>query len=218
MDVTCQKQLTPKAIDGLAGALARAFHDDPFFVHVMADAARRAAQLHWWMRCALHYGLSYGEVYATGALSGAAIWLPPDAPDISIARAVLTGWWQVPWRLGITAAGRLWRLDANRDSTAESLPSRRWYLMTLGVAPEHQGHGLGSALLQPVLRTADAAGLPCYLQTATERDVAFYRKHGFDITGESPLGAGGRFWAMVRPGNAAASSCSFRSPTWRPIP
>jgi ribosomal protein S18 acetylase RimI-like enzyme len=199
VDVTRLTQLTTPVSDGLAGALARAFRDDPFFVHVMADAGRRMPQLEWWMRCALRYGLSYGQVYATAALFGAAIWLPPDAPNIRIVRAARAGWSQAPWRLGLTAVRRLWRLDAAGNTVKKSLPSRRWYLMTLGVAPEHQSRGAGSALLQPVLAAADATNTPCFLETATTRDVAFYRKHGFEVVEEYALGTDGRLWAMVRP-------------------
>lgn len=199
MDVTRLSQPTARALGDLADALARAFHEDPLFVHVMADAGRRTAQLHWWMRCMLRYGLTYGEVHTTADLCGAAVWLPPDAPDISIARAARVGYWQAPWRLGAAAVARLWQINAAGDTAKKSLPVKRWYLMTLGVAPERQGQGVGSALLQPVLAAADAAGTPCSLETATERDVAFYRKHGFDVVEEHALGADGRFWAMVRP-------------------
>lgn len=199
MDVTRLSQLDTQGLSELSGALARAFHEDPFFVHVMADTGRRAAQLRWWMRCMLGYGLACGEVYTTADLCGAAVWLPPDAPDISIARAARAGWWQAPWRLGATAVARLWQINAAGDVAKRRLPIRRWYLMTLGVAPERQGQGVGSALVQPVLAAAGAAGTPCSLETATERDVAFYRKHGFDVVEEHALGADGHFWAMVRP-------------------
>jgi hypothetical protein len=44
-----------------------------------------------------------------------------------------------------------------------------------------------------------AAGCPVYLETMLERNVAFYRRHGFEVTGEAALDAGGlRVWALVR--------------------
>ena len=36
-------------------------------------------------------------------------------------------------------------------------------------------------MLRPVLAQADAAGVPCYLETETERNVAFYRRRGFEV-------------------------------------
>nr|WP_231510290.1 GNAT family N-acetyltransferase [Fischerella sp. PCC 9605] len=74
-----------------------------------------------------------------------------------------------------------------------------YYLEMLGVAPAYQGQGIGSLLLQPVLKQADTEGLPCYLQTTTEKAVRFYQKHGFEVlrTVELPKG-GSQLWTMKR--------------------
>ena len=45
---------------------------------------------------------------------------------------------------------------------------------------------------------ADAAGLPCYLETATEQNIAFYTKRGFEVTAEAQLSPEFKGWAMVR--------------------
>jgi ribosomal protein S18 acetylase RimI-like enzyme len=74
-----------------------------------------------------------------------------------------------------------------------------WYLTVLGVEPERQNQGIGGALMQPLLARADAEGLPCYLETLSERNLLFYRRNGFEVTfsGEVPDG-GPMAWAMVR--------------------
>ena len=51
--------------------------------------------------------------------------------------------------------------------------------MVVGVAKEAQGHGLGRALLQPMIDRADAACQPCYLETTQPKNVAFYEHLGF---------------------------------------
>jgi len=73
-----------------------------------------------------------------------------------------------------------------------------WYLMAVGTSPSRQGTGLGSSLLQLGTSKADAAGIPCYLETATESNVAFYSKRGFEVTGEANL-FGFTLRGMVRP-------------------
>jgi ribosomal protein S18 acetylase RimI-like enzyme len=79
------------------------------------------------------------------------------------------------------------------------MPEPHWYLMILGVDPAHQGAGIGSALIAPTLAEADAAGLPCYLETAKERNLAFYRRHGFDVRHEAHIPGGGpKVWMMAR--------------------
>ena len=65
--------------------------------------------------------------------------------------------------------------------------------------PTRQGRGVGGRLMQPGFAQADTAHLPCYLLTMTERNVAFYAKHGFRVasTGQLPQG-GPHVWGMRR--------------------
>ena len=53
--------------------------------------------------------------------------------------------------------------------------------------------------LEPGLDGAARSHLPCVLLTNNERNLSFYRAHGFDIVleGETPPG-GPHAWAMVR--------------------
>jgi ribosomal protein S18 acetylase RimI-like enzyme len=47
-----------------------------------------------------------------------------------------------------------------------------------------QGHGVGSRLLKVGTDRLDAAGQPAYLETQKERNVAFYRRNGFEVISE----------------------------------
>jgi ribosomal protein S18 acetylase RimI-like enzyme len=79
-------------------------------------------------------------------------------------------------------------------------PEPHWYLMILGVEPQRQGQGIGSALMQPAQAKADAAHLPAWLETEKEINVKLYRKHGFDVVVETDLPDGGpHIWCMKRP-------------------
>jgi GNAT superfamily N-acetyltransferase len=72
------------------------------------------------------------------------------------------------------------------------------YLAVLGVEPERQGLGLGSQLLRPGLELCDAEGLPAYLETGKERNLAFYGRHGFDVIDQIVLPGGPPLWFMWR--------------------
>jgi len=48
-----------------------------------------------------------------------------------------------------------------------------------------QGQGLGSALVEMGTSRADAAGVPCYLETAMDSNITFYRKRGFEVVGQA---------------------------------
>jgi N-acetylglutamate synthase-like GNAT family acetyltransferase len=73
-----------------------------------------------------------------------------------------------------------------------------WYLAVLGIEPERQGEGNGGALIQPVLEDCDRQEVPAYLETARERNVDFYTRHGFRVTDELELPDGPPVWLMWR--------------------
>ncbi len=81
----------------------------------------------------------------------------------------------------------------------QDVPDRHWYLALIGVDPEHSGKGIGSALMRPILAQADANGLPCYLETAEERNVTYYQKHGFETVRHGAVpGTAVEYWTMHR--------------------
>jgi ribosomal protein S18 acetylase RimI-like enzyme len=74
-----------------------------------------------------------------------------------------------------------------------------WYLGVLGTRTAAQGKGIGSALLAPVLERCDDEGIPAYLESSKHSNIAFYRRHGFEVTGEIALPSGGpSVWPMWR--------------------
>lgn len=78
------------------------------------------------------------------------------------------------------------------------------YLWFLGVTPQAQGRGVGSRLIKAKLDRLDATNTPAFLETATERNVAFYRRHGFDVLSEyRPEPDAPRIWAMWREASPA---------------
>ena len=55
------------------------------------------------------------------------------------------------------------------------------------VLPEHQGRGIGRVCMLAVMERAKGLGLPVRLQVmkVNPRAVAFYRRLGFTVTGET---------------------------------
>ena len=181
--------------------LARALHDDPNWLWVLPHESRRAQVLPWFMEAWARYCHKYGVVHTTaGKVEGGALWIPPGKYPLSVVRLILAGMILVPLKLGRAAFGRLMSgVNYEARLHKRDVPRRHWYLATLGVDPPRQGQGIGGALIQPVLARADAEGLLCYVETEKERNVRFYRRHGFEVVVEDDLPRGGpRFWTMKR--------------------
>ena len=198
---TESRALADDHVGEAAAVLARAFIDDPLFIWIEPDEERRARSLVWLMETGSRYGARFGEVHGTvGALRGAAVWLPPGASTVDPGRLEQAGFVNPAAVLGDTGLERFGRFMEHAESLhLRDMPEPHWYLMILGVDPPFQGLGLGGAIMQPVVERADSEGLPCYLDTSKERNLVFYRKHGFEVVQEGTIPGGGpRFWTMSR--------------------
>lgn len=194
--------LQPSALDDAAAVQGRAFFDDPLFQFVLPDEATRRAHLPWLMRVGLALGTQRGHVHTTsGTMLGHAVWLPPGQTHLSDDHMVEAGFVDPDARIGASALGRFGAFMEQAATTHDRLvPGPHWYLLILGIDPPMQGRGIGGSLLQPTLSRADEDGLPCYLETAKERNLAFYRRHGFDVAEEQTIDGGGpTVWSMIRP-------------------
>ncbi|HEY6418421.1 MAG TPA: GNAT family N-acetyltransferase [Candidatus Binataceae bacterium] len=70
----------------------------------------------------------------------------------------------------------------------------------IGVLPELQGRGVGKALVGSFPEMVDNQGLPAYLETDVDSNVALYEKFGFKMTAqENLMGINNRFmWRETR--------------------
>ena len=192
------------AVKETAGTLARAFHDDPPSIWLFPDENKRKTAMLGDFTAATRYGLRYGHVYVPGEASdGAAIWLPPGNPLVSTLGMLRVGFREMvfaPARVGFGYLPRFFRMVRQMEELHKrDVPKLHWYLMILGVEPERQGQGVGSALIDPGLARADRDRLPCYLETAKEINVDLYKKHGFEVLREVAIGGDGPpMWTMLR--------------------
>jgi GNAT superfamily N-acetyltransferase len=193
--VTEVRRVTKDDVKEISVALARAFDEDPVAIYIFPDAARRPHGLERFFRLQLgRTFLRRGEAYTTPDRQGGAFWLPPSSPKPGL-RELLA---QIPM---IPLLGRRLVPTLRLISLMEAHhpKSAHYYLGTLGTDPAWQGKGIGSALLQPVLDRCDEEGLPAYLESSNERNLPFYRRHGFGVSSVIVAPDGGpRLWLMWR--------------------
>jgi GNAT superfamily N-acetyltransferase len=78
---------------------------------------------------------------------------------------------------------------------------RHWHVGPISVRPELQGKGAGKALLSSFLATADEQGMPVFLETDVDKNVALDEKFGFKVVGvETILGVCTRLMWRGSPG------------------
>jgi ribosomal protein S18 acetylase RimI-like enzyme len=185
-----------------AQVLARAFMVDPVYSALFPDSSERERALGHLFGAVTGYSLVYGLVHTTPGVEGVACWLSPGNTEVTLWRILRTG-------LGLQWAVARFNPNARRQFLAalaymdeihkREVPGPHWYLWALGVEPGCQGQGIGGRLIQPVLTQADEDRVPCYLETETERNVAFYQKRGFEVVTDGVVpGQGFRIWTMLR--------------------
>lgn len=184
----------------IAALFARAFQDDPLMRYAIPNAQQRRRLLPWLMGLNARYGCRYGEVYYTPEFTGAAIWLPPGRTVYTLWRMLRAGMFVAPLRLPWPVLRRLASVESRAQALHERYaPETHWYLAQIGVEPGLQRQGIASHLLRPMLARADAAGLPCYLETENPANISIYQRYGFSVVAEDAVPAAGpHIWAMVR--------------------
>ncbi|HLK45459.1 MAG TPA: GNAT family N-acetyltransferase, partial [Acidimicrobiales bacterium] len=166
--------LTRAELHEAAAVSARAFHTDPFFEFLAPKAVPRARGLALYS-LALCANLGPRARLLTarvdGRVVGVGAWLPPGAYPYRLRDQVAQG-------LGTLRA--LYRVPASITKGARYLlaiekahpKDELWYLQLLVCDPEHQRKGIGAALQAEVLETCDREGLPAYLETQKESNLA----------------------------------------------
>ena len=179
--------------------LDAAFADDVMFDWFLRDDSRRDEGRRGFFDALIRH-VAFGPARIDRPASGgaSAVWMPPEATG---PISLLTEMRLAPAILRATGLSRAMRILALQSGIEQHHPKNRpyAYLWFLGVRPQAQGMGVGSRLLRSATRRLDTMGLGAYLETQTRRNVALYRRHGFEVTAEFHVRADAPpMWGMWR--------------------
>ncbi|HEX4533540.1 MAG TPA: GNAT family N-acetyltransferase [Rhizomicrobium sp.] len=180
--------------DPLCATLARAFYDDPVFMHFLPDNATREAKLVRVWKILFKLGLPHGACYTTDNYESITLWRPPNGWHVPFFAYVLNG----PALLSIFGVNVL-RVFATTDRMEKIHPHEpHWYLQTIGTDPKFQGKGYGGVIMRDRLAAVDAAHMPCYLESSKDTNIPIYQSFGFEVTGAIQVPDGPKIWPMWR--------------------
>ena len=161
---------TLQDIDAIAVSLSRAFMDDPVWEFLLPDAASRIRRLNRYFLTAMRLQhLPHSTSYTDAARVGAALWDPPGHWRMTPAQYFrgTPGMIRSFGKGGIRAVRTLSVVEKRHPATP-----LHYYLAILGTDPGHQGKGVGSSLLKPVLDRCDHDGVGAYLESSKESNIA----------------------------------------------
>src|SRR5210317_1277769 len=165
------RQATNADINQLAVTGWRAFHVDPVMRWFFPDDVDYEANGQGVFRRVISRGVALNSTWCSTDGIAFAKWTPPGRPEAEVEDEPRN---DPAWRISrFIAYGTF--------SDANTPPEPHWYLNMLATHPDWQRTGYGAALMGEVFVIADSEGLGCYLETETEENVAYYRRHGFEV-------------------------------------
>lgn len=191
---------------GLTRALTDAFMGDPLYEALAPSPQARERWLRWVMGMFLRVSHRFGGALCLSRApdAGAICVIPPEPGQPSLLDYLRAAPGLPPGGSGALTFLRRGALAADVLRRAH-VGGAHYYLLAIGVVPAEQGRGVGGALARAALQLAEARGMPCYLETASPRNVAYWEHLGFAVQralrppGLPPL------WTMLRPPSAAVA-------------
>lgn len=201
METVTIQPLTAARISETTSTMARAFYDSPLFEFVFPKGTARLRIMAAMFRGILMDALPFGAVHTAvdrDGVVGAVAWYPPEGYPATPRRqalkyvrlpVLLT---QAPTRAGVA-------MRYLRASERVHPKDLHWYLNLLGVDPRHQGEGIGARLIDHTLERLGREGLPAYLETDKESNLAWYARRRFELRETlHPVPDGPPVWTMWR--------------------
>jgi len=174
--------------------LADAFQDDPVFGWCVPDATHRAAVLPRFFELCSEAVLLAGDAQLAAGGAAVALWAPPGQAPVPAGQAA-----EFEAAVADLLGADMERTGAIMALLDEHHPTREHrFLWFLGVQPEAQRGGLGSALLASMLERCDREGSAAYLDATSEHNRRLYERHGFVVMAERSVDGSPPLWPMWR--------------------
>jgi ribosomal protein S18 acetylase RimI-like enzyme len=179
------------ASQSLLHTITLAFANDPVSRYWWPDAGD---YMQGWPRFAYamgERGFDSGNVFSTRDFRAVSFWLPPGVDPDPAKLAALN--------LNPSPEDEALSKELQAGMARHYPPEPYWYLWLIGVDPAAQSLGLGSALLKHKLKAIDDAGEIAFLESSNPKNIPFYRRHGFEIVGETRVRDIPVLTSMLRP-------------------
>ncbi|MFI9826245.1 GNAT family N-acetyltransferase [Streptomyces sp. NPDC051913] len=181
--------------------LDRAFQNDPVSRWVFPGEEYRRATHHKLMAAFTDIVLADGRIDIAEDGAACALWLPMPAEAHGEGGDMEGEGDDGPARMraSIDPANERIELIARLTEDIHPVGRAHEYLWMIGVSPDRQGEGLGTALIGSVLDRCDREGLPAYLEASSARSRVLYERLGFALQNRPlDLPDGPRMWPMWR--------------------
>jgi GNAT superfamily N-acetyltransferase len=156
--------------------LVLAFESDPVCRWVWPERRQYLKAFPLFARAFGGRAIDLGSAHYYEGFLGVALWLPPGVgPDEESLAEIM--------QQTVAEKSREAVFSMFEQMGAYHPGEPHMHLPLIGVGPASQGRGVGSELLRAMLEACDRDQVPAYLEATSPRNVALYRRHGFEALG-----------------------------------
>lgn len=169
----------------VANLLANTFEQNKSVNYIIKQDSRKPERIKRLMKYAFDLCFLYGDIFLTEDKKGCALILMPDLKkttlknifrDLTLSFAVL----------GIKNARKAMRRETRVKMIHPS--GLLYYLWFIGVEISEHGRGIGTQLLQEVIKSGEEKKRKVCLETSTLKNLPWYQKNGFHLYKEMDFG------------------------------
>lgn len=157
--------------------LCRAFENNNCVNEVVKPGKNRLKKIRNIMEYSFDICWNYGEIYFTPDHKAVALVFFPDRKKVTLS----TVWNDVKLLVRAIDHRKVLKVITREFQLRHYYPEHLAYLWYLGVDPDCQGQGVGSALLKDLIALEDQHETPIYLETSTLLNVSFYKRMHFKV-------------------------------------
>ena len=174
--------------------LSKSFGDNQSINYLVKQDSKRKKRIEGLMQYCFDICLVKGQIFISDDENACALILHPERKIGTIKEMLL----ELKLAINCIGLSRSYKVLKREKLIKQNQPKEPfYYLWFIGVAPEAQGKGIGSALIEEVFIKYNEETRPFYLETSVVKNLSWYEKYGFKIFKELDLGH--KLYLMLKP-------------------
>lgn len=164
--------------------LTKSFEANQSVNYIVKQDKKRLKRIEALMDYSFEICYLFGDVFLSDDNKACALVLYPDKKKTSIKSIML----DINLILSCVGIENI-KKTINREAMIKKIQPKElmYYLWFIGVDPNYQASGIGSALMQGLIKDSKIKDRNIYLETSTLKNLPWYKKFGFTIYNELKL-------------------------------
>ncbi|HXH99314.1 MAG TPA: GNAT family N-acetyltransferase [Sphingobacteriaceae bacterium] len=164
--------------------LTKSFDTNQSVNYIIKQDKKRTDRVRALMDYSFEVCYLFGEVFLSDDKKACALILYPDKKKTTLKST----WLDVKLILSCVGVSNIKKAMARESKIKKLQPEEPvYYIWFIGVEPANQNSGIGSELLNDVIKDSSLKNRPIYLETSTLKNLPWYKKFGFDVYNELDL-------------------------------